>query len=190
MNRSVKDIARTLGTNKNVIYRIIDKLGLEPVTDSDSASKVYSDGDQLLIRDEYKKIKTKHQDDGTKQPLSENSTLIDLLQEQIRRLELDNERLQDQLDRKDQDLREMTARYTELSAQLISIKKRDQDLKALELNTKSQQLLIESDHSHFNLFRPSTWKRNKNTAKTVSYTPVSSSDDNDNQSGERTSQTA
>ena len=46
MSKSVKEMTLSLKTNKNVIYRIIEKLGLEPVPNDDpKAPKEYSDED-------------------------------------------------------------------------------------------------------------------------------------------------
>lgn len=169
MNRSVKEIAKYLGTNKNVVYRLINKNGLEPVSGSDSGSKVYDDESFLIIKTEFRKLQTKHQDSDSRQPGGESSELIEVLREQIRRNEMEIDQLRDQIREKDQAILELTDKITKMVESTNLVRVRDQELLAREQETR---LMIESSHSEtrFNLFRPSTWRRNK--PEPVSVTPL------------------
>ena len=161
MNRSVKEIAKTLGTNKNVIYRIINKFGLEPVEDSGTVSKLYSDESVQIIRKEYKSLQERHQttSDGVSGGQND-SQYVTMLENQIRRYENEIDRLNDPIGQKDKAIIELTDKLTKTieSSHLETF--RYQELLAREQDTKL--LLTAQSQTRFNLFRPSTWKRSKN----------------------------
>ena len=162
MNRSVKDIAKALGTNKNVIYRIINKLGLEPVEDSGTASKLYSDESVSIIKKEYKSLQERHQD--TSETVSDGfgrSEYVSMLENQVRRYETEIDRLNEVIAQKDKAILELTDKLTKAieSSHLETL--RYQELLAREQDTKL--LLTAQSQSRFNLFKPSTWKRSKTT---------------------------
>jgi len=137
MNRSVKEIAKSLGTNKNVIYRIINKLGLEPVEDSGTASKLYSDESVQIIRKEYKSLQERHQttSDGVSGGQNE-SQYVTMLENQIRRYENEIDRLNDLIGQKDKAIIELTDKLTKTieSSHLETL--RYQELLAREQDTK------------------------------------------------------
>ena len=170
MNRSVKDIAKSLGTNKNVIYRIINKFGLEPVEDSGTASKLYSDESVQIIRKEYKSLQERHQtaSDGVSGGQNE-SQYVTMLENQVRRYENEIDRLNDLISQKDQAIIELTDKLTKTieSGHLETL--RYQELLAREQDTKL--LLTAQSQTRFNLFRPSTWKRSK-TVESENLTPL------------------
>lgn len=169
MNRSVKDIAKSLGVNKNVIYRIIEKNGLEPVPESENGSKMYSDDDQAVIRRDVKSLQKKHQESGSKQPGGDNSPYMTMLEERVRQLESDLDQARDQIREKDKAILELTDKITKMVESMNLIRVRDQELLARE---QEARLMIESSHTEtrFNLFKPSTWRRNK--SEPVSVTPL------------------
>lgn len=177
MNRSVKEIAKLLGTNKNVIYRIINKLGLEPVEDSGTTSKVYTDTDVNVIKKEFKSLQERHQDtsDGHSGGSvgSDSSQYVIMLENQIRRYEDEIDRLNEQIRQKDQAILDLTDKLTKTveSSHLESL--RYQQLIAREQDTKL--LLTAQSQTKFNLFRPSTWKRTK-TVEPENLTPLTEDD--------------
>ena len=156
MNKTVKDIAKELGTNKNVIYRIISKHNLEPVPNDDKeAPKEYSERDFIIIQGEYRTLQARHKDakeKTEKTSLSSSDRLIKRYEAEIDRLNLI--------------IAEKDARIEKLTDQLAEINKashletvRYQELLAREQNAKL--LLTAQAQSRFNLFKPSTWKRKK-----------------------------
>lgn len=156
MPRSVKEIAKELETNKNVIYRIIKKHNLEPVPNDDKdAPTEYSDRDFYIIQGEYKTLQARHKDakeKNEKRPLSSSDRLIQRYETEINRLNMI--------------IAEKDARIEKLTDQLTEINKanhletvRYQELLAREQSTKL--LLTAQAQSRFNLFKPSTWKRHK-----------------------------
>lgn len=156
MPRSVKEIAKELETNKNVVYRIIKKHNLEPVPNDDKdAPTEYSDRDFYIIQGEYKTLQARHKDakeKNEKRPLSSSDRLIQRYETEINRLNMI--------------IAEKDARIEKLTDQLAEINKanhletvRYQELLAREQNTKL--LLTAQAQSRFNLFKPSTWKRHK-----------------------------
>ena len=189
MNRSVKEIAKSLGVNKNVIYRIIEKNGLEPVPESENGSKMYSDDDQAVIRRDVKSLQKKHQESGSKQPGGDNSPYMTMLEERVRQLESDLDQARDQIREKDKAILELTSKYIELSKELSIITKNEQ---ILRVRDQEVTLAIESSHTEtkFSLFRPSTWRKHSKTAETVTLTPVNESDDNESQFQETTPENA
>ena len=163
MNRTVKEITKLLGTNKNVVYRIIEKLELEPVPNDDKkAVKEYSEESYLEIKKAFRKLQEKHSDTKTETETknetvsgsdnSDNSELILTLRKQIERYEDEIDRLNSVIEKKDETIRELTK-----TSHLETV--RYQELLAREQNTKL--LLTAQAQSRFNLFKPSTWKRNK-----------------------------
>ena len=61
MNRTVRDMTKELGTNKNVIYRIIERQNLEPVpTANPKETKRYDDESYQIIKDEFSRLQEKH----------------------------------------------------------------------------------------------------------------------------------
>lgn len=174
MNRSVKDIAKALGTNKNVIYRIINKLGLEPVEDSGTASKIYSDESVQIIRKEYKSLHERHQNtsDGVSGG-SDGSQYVTALENQVRRYETEIDRLNEMITQKDKAILELTDKLAKAieSGHLETL--RYQELLAREQDTKL--LLTAQSQSRFNLFKPSTWKRAK-TTDTPDLSPLTETD--------------
>lgn len=178
MNRSVKDIAKTLRTNKNVIYRIIDKKGLEPVQDDqNTTAKVYSDESYQVIRDEVRKLKERHQDTKSEVSDSDQSEIIERLERQIERYENEIDRLNKIIENKDETIKDLTDKITETvkSSHLETL--RYQELLAREQDTKL--LLTAKSESRFNLFRPSTWRRSK-TVETPDLNPLTESDQSEN----------
>lgn len=178
MNRSVKDIAKTLRTNKNVIYRIIDKKGLEPVQDDqNTTAKVYSDESYQVIRDEVRKLKERHQDTKNEVSDSDQSEIIERLERQIERYENEIDRLNKIIESKDETIKDLTDKITETvkSSHLETL--RYQELLAREQDTKL--LLTAKSESRFNLFRPSTWRRSK-TVETPDLNPLTESDQSEN----------
>ena len=154
MNRTVREITRELGTNKNVVYRIISKHNLKPVpTDNPKETKRYSDEAYQIIVNEYGKLQEKHGETQTETTpnSSDNSDLITALQNQIERNEKEIERLNKIIEDKDATIKELVK-----SNHLETI--RYQELFAREQTTK---LLTAQAQTRFNIFKPSTWKRNK-----------------------------
>ena len=168
MNRSVKEMTKALGTNKNVIYRIIEKLGLEPVPNDDvKAVKEYSDESYLEIKKAFRKLQEKHGDTKPENVTTpDNSELMLTLRKQIERYEDDIDRLNSVIETKDETIRQKDAYIKELTDKLTETVKashvetmRYQELLAREQSTKL--LLTAQAQSRFNLFKPSTWKRHK-----------------------------
>lgn len=154
MDRTVKEIARELGTNKNVIYRIISKHNLAPVpTDNPKESKRYDNESYLIIQKEYEALREKHGEvkEEQKGVGSDNSDLITELQNQIERKDKEIERLNKIIEDKDATIKELVK-----SNHLETI--RYQELFAREQTTK---LLTAQAQTRFNLFKPSTWKKHK-----------------------------
>ena len=154
MDRTVREITKELGTNKNVVYRIISKHNLKPIpTDNPKEPKRYSDESYQIIRNEYGILQDKHGETTpeTDKNGSDNSDLITALQNQIERNEREIERLNKIIEDKDATIKELVK-----SNHLETI--RYQELFAREQTTK---LLTAQAQTRFNLFKPSTWKRNK-----------------------------
>ena len=177
MNRSVKDIAKILRTNKNVIYRIIEKKGLEPVEDETTTSKVYSDESYQIIKAEYKSLQERHQDARTPVSDDDQSQIITMLENQISRYETEIDRLNKVIETKDETIRDLTDKLTKTveSGHLETL--RYQELLAREQDTKL--LLTAQSQTRFNLFKPSTWKRSK-TTDSPDLSPLTESDQTDN----------
>lgn len=168
MNRTVREITKALGTNKNVVYRIISKNNLEPIpNDNPKEPKRYSDEAYRIIENEYNKLQEKH--GGSKEDMPGNSTdnsdLITELQNQIERKDKEIERLNKIIEDKDTTIKELVK-----SNHLETI--RYQELFAREQTTK---LLTAQAQTRFNLFKPSTWKRNK-AAETPDLEPLTESE--------------
>lgn len=162
MNRSVKEIANSLRTNKNVIYRIIEKKGLEPVQDAENGpSKVYSDQAYQIIKTEFRALQERHQDAKKADTDNDQTRIVTMLEDQIRRFETEIDRLNQIIDTKDETIRDLTDKLTKTveSSHLETL--RYQELLAREQDTKL--LLTAQSQTRFNLFRPSTWKRTKTT---------------------------
>ena len=155
MDRTVKEITKALGTNKNVIYRIINRYNLEPVpTDNPKEPKRYSDDSFITIKKAYRTIQEKHDNGGTVHGSSDTPELILSLQNQIKRYETEIDRLNAIIEDKDATIKEL-AKTNHLETV------RYQELIAREQSTKL--LLTAQAQTRFNIFRPSTWKRNKGT---------------------------
>lgn len=175
MNRSVKDMTKSLETNKNVIYRIIDKLGLEPVQDDENnAVKVYSEESYQAVKKEFRKIQDKHGD--VKQetvPGSDTSELVLTLRKQIERYETEIDRLNKNIEKKDETIRDLTDKLAKTveNSHLETI--RNQELLAREQTTKL--LLTAQSQTKFNLFKPSTWRRAK-TVESPDLEPLTKAD--------------
>jgi TolA-binding protein len=164
MNRTVREIARELGTNKNVIYRIIEKQNLEPVpTISEKETKRFSDESFQIIKERYSALKEWHGEAKTEsKPVSSDaSALVQTLQRQIDRYEKEIDRLNATIEKKDELIKELTDNN---HAQTI----RYQELIAREQTT---MLLTAQSQTRFNLFKPSTWKKNK-AAQTPDLEPL------------------
>lgn len=161
MNRSVKDMTKLLGTNKNVIYRIITKLGLKPVQDGqNNTTKVYSDETYLEIKKEFERLQGRHQDARDEVSVgSDNSDLVVILQNQVKRYETEIDRLNKVIEDKDATIKELTSQLTRTVENSHLEKIRDQELLAREQSSKL--LLTAQSQTRFNLFKPSTWKRSK-----------------------------
>ena len=172
MNRTVKEISKALGTNKDVVYRIIEKCHLEPVpNDNPKEPKRYSDESNSIIKKEFHKLQEKH---GTNTTMpgnsSDNSELVLFLQKQIDRYETEIDRLNSIIEDKDATIKELTDKLTKTveSNHLETI--RYQELFAREQTTK---LLTAQAQTRFNLFKPSTWKKHK-AAETPDLEPLTS----------------
>lgn len=166
MNRTVREITKALGTNKNVVYRIISKNNLEPIpNDNPKEPKRYSDESYKIIENEYNKLQEKHGESKEDMPgnSTDNSDLITELQNQIERKDKEIERLNKIIEDKDTTIKELVK-----SNHLETI--RYQELFAREQTTK---LLTAQAQTRFNLFKPSTWKRNK-AAETPDLEPLTS----------------
>ena len=158
MSKSVKEMTLSLKTNKNVIYRIIEKLGLEPVPNDDpKAPKEYSDEDYIQIKKAFYKLQEKH--NNSVPETNDNSELLVMLQSQIKKQALDIQRLNGVIDEKDALIKELADKLTETVKASHVETMRYQELLAREQNTKL--LLTAQAQSRFNLFKPSTWKRHK-----------------------------
>lgn len=174
MNRTVKEITRSLGTNKNVIYRIIEKLGLEPVQDAENTtSKVYSDEAYLEIKKEFNSLQARHKDARNQVSDTSQTELVTMLENQIRRYETEIDRLNHIIESKDETIKQLTNDLTETVKTSHLESMRYQELIAREQDTKL--LLTAQSETRFNLFRPSTWKRSKN-AKSPDLSPLSEQD--------------
>ena len=177
MNRSVKEIAKLLRTNKNVIYRIIEKKGLEPVQDAEiTTSKVYSDESYQIIKTEFKALQERHQDTRTPVSDDDQSQMVTMLENQISRYETEIDRLNKIIESKDETIKDLTDKLTRTveSSHLETL--RYQELLAREQDTKL--LLTAQSQTRFNLFRPSTWKRSK-TAESPDLSPLTESEPNE-----------
>jgi len=166
MNRTVREITKALGTNKNVVYRIINKCHLEPVpNDNPKEPKRYSDESYLIIEREYGTLQEKHGESKEDMPgnSTDNSDLIIELQNQIERKDKEIERLNKIIEDKDTTIKELVK-----SNHLETI--RYQELFAREQTTK---LLTAQAQTRFNLFKPSTWKKRK-AAETPDLEPLTS----------------
>lgn len=169
MDRTVKEITKALGTNKNVIYRIIEKHQLEPVpTDNPKEPKRYSDDSFITIKKAYRALQEKHGDGGTDNGNSDNHELIISLQNQIKRYETEIDRLNKIIEDKDATIKEL-AKTNHLETV------RYQELLAREQSTKL--LLTAQAQSRFNIFKPSTWKRNQ-AAQTPDLEPLTPDETN------------
>ena len=180
MNRSVKEIAKTLRTNKNVIYRIIDKKGLEPVEDAENTtSKVYSDESYQIIKTEFRSLQERHQDAKTRESDDDQSQVITMLENQISRYETEIDRLNKIIENKDETIKDLTDKLTKTVESIHLETLRYQELLAREQDTKL--LLTAQSQVRFNLFRPSTWRRSSKTAETPDLSPLTESEPTDNQ---------
>lgn len=172
MNRSVKEISKELGTNKNVVYRIIAKHNLEPVPNDDKdAAKEYSERDFIIIQGEYRTLQARHKDAKTKTEkgsMSDSDRLIQRYENEIDRLNL-------VIADKDQQIKELTDKLTQALENNHLETVRYQELLAREQNTKL--LLTAQAQTRFNLFKPSTWKRNK-TMETPDFEPLTNAGSN------------
>lgn len=146
MDRTVKEIAKSFGTNKNVIYRIIDKLNLEPVPSSEDGAnqaKRYSDDAYYSIKTEFQKLQTKHQETVKTDVQSEGMTpTIELLlrakDDEIDRLRAENDRLYSQVEK-------LTTALQQEQHNMSEFVKHEQTLRAMTLS-------IEANHKP-NLFQ-------------------------------------
>ena len=172
MNRTVRDMTKELGTNKNVIYRIIERQNLEPVpTANPKETKRYDDESYQIIKDEFSRLQEKHGENKTETEnknrtvSSDLSILVQTLQRQIDRYENEIDRLNAKIEQKDETIRQKDETIRELTDQLGKANEynhaqtiRYQEIIAREQSTK---LLLAAQTTKFNLFKPSTWKRNK-----------------------------
>lgn len=161
MNKTVREIARELETNKNVIYRIIEKQNLEPVpTANPKDPKRYSDESFEIIKERFLILQNwKGETKKENAPVSSDvSVLVQTLQRQIDRYEKDIDRLNAIIDKKDETIRQKDELIKELTDNNHDQTIRYQELLAREQSVK---LLTAQAQSRFNLFKPSTWKRHK-----------------------------
>jgi len=168
MNRTVREIARELNTNKNVVYRIIEKQNLEPVpTANPKEPKRYSDESFQIIKERFSILQDWHGETKTepKPVKADVSVLVQTLQRQIERYEKEIDRLNATLEKKDETIREKDETIKDLTDKLGKATEynhaqtiRYQEIIAREQSTR---LLLAAQTTKFNLFKPSTWKRNK-----------------------------
>lgn len=164
MNRTVREITKELGTNKNVVYRIINKMNLEPVTNENPKEpKRYSEESFQIIKERYSALQEWHGETQTESGSisSDNSDIVLALKNQIERYEKEIERLNKAIEDKDATIKELVK-----TSHLETM--RYQELIAREQNTR----LLLTAKSSFNLFKPSTWKR----AKTPDLEPLTESE--------------
>ena len=155
MNRTVRDMTKELGTNKNVIYRIIERQSLEPVPKiRPQDPQRYSDESFQIISDEYSRLQEKHGHDTPKRSSGSKTTdLISVLEKQINQYEKEIERLNKIIESKDEYIKDLTEKN-----HIETV--RYQEILAREQTTK---LLTAQSQVRFNLFKPSTWKRKTDT---------------------------
>lgn len=168
MNRTVREITKELGTNKNVIYRIIERQNLEPVpTVNPKEPQRYDDESFQIIKDEFSRLQEKHGETKTepKPVRADTSVLVQTLQRQIDRYEKDIDRLNATIEKKDETIRERDETIKDLTDKLGKATEynhtqtiRYQEIIAREQSTR---LLLAAQTTKFNLFKPSTWKRNR-----------------------------
>lgn len=159
MNRTVRDMTKELGTNKNVIYRIIERQNLEPVpTANPKETKRYDDESYQIIKDEFSRLQEKHGDTTPKKSNGASSDLLQTLQRQIERYEKEIDRLNATIEKKDETIRQKDEYIKDLIEKNHIETLRHQEILAREQSTK---LLLAAQTTKFNLFKPSTWKRNK-----------------------------
>lgn len=138
MDRTVKEIAKSLGTNKNVVYRIIDKYHLEPVPSSEDGAnqaKRYSDDDYFTIKTEFQKLQTKHQENARNDSQDDGlSPTIELLlrakDDEIDRLRAENDRLHAQVEK-------LTTALQQEQHNMSEFVKHEQTLRAMTLSIEA-----------------------------------------------------
>lgn len=166
-SRTVKQIATELGTNKNVIYRIIIKLGLEPIREETNGKERknatrYTLEDFAIIKNEFIRLQNARRDVSeenkeTDQP-HDTESLIANQRAQIETLERELENAR----QTERELRELLSNQMELLRQsqemntnLTETIKREQEIRAIQtlaIETKDKPKLMERIS---NFFHPS-----------------------------------
>lgn len=142
--RSIRDISKELGTDKNVVYRIIKKLGIRPSTPEHSTSatastkanstKYYCADDVSKIIEEFHRTHPEHSENAREctenaRERSEDTDIIRVLESQI-------DLLQSQI----KALQETNTKQAETISDLTELLHREQELRAsrlvIESNTK------------------------------------------------------
>ena len=161
--KTVKQIAHELGTNKNVVYRIIQKMNLEPISEDTNEqgrknATRYTLEDFSLIKAEFIRLQEARR--ATSEEIKENTEpdLQSLIQSQRERIETLEKELETAR-QTEKDLRELLAKEMELlkqsqemNANLTDTIRREQEIRAIKtlaIETKDKPKLLERLSSIF-----------------------------------------
>ena len=140
--KTIRELANEIGVSKTAVRKKIENLGLSDLLQTNGNQFLVDSRQEAVIKSAF--IKNESQT-GNRKPVCEKTESLQLVSDMV-------SVLKDQLEVKDQQIKELSERLAESNAALVAAQQTARDAQALHAGT-IQQLITEPEEEHDNVMK-------------------------------------